>query len=199
MIRRILQLAVVLFIWPFKLIFGLMISFSSYSDTLKSLLSTLIQVVGGSLGVAMREAYYRQHLSVLGCNVTLLPFITIDQAQKVSISNNVSINSFTVIVAFENISIGDDVLIGPHVLIHSGNHKYKDHMMPIRTQGHEQAPIVIEDDVWIGAHAVVLKGVTIGRGTVVAAGAVVNRDVQPYSIVAGVPAKKIGDRRYSHI
>ena len=55
----------------------------------------------------------------------------------------------------------------------------------------DDAPVVVEDDVWIGAGAIILKGVTVRRGSIVAAGAVVTRDVEPYSIVAGVPAKMV--------
>ena len=56
----------------------------------------------------------------------------------------------------------------------------------------EDAPVVIEDDVWIGAGAIVLPGVTVGRGSIVAAGAVVTRSIEPHTIVAGVPARQIG-------
>lgn len=62
-------------------------------------------------------------------------------------------------------------------------------------QPNQPNPISIGNDVWIGAHAVVLAGVTIGQGAVIAAGAVVNRDVEPYTIVGGVPARHLGERK----
>ena len=61
-------------------------------------------------------------------------------------------------------------------------------------QGERSLPILVGDDVWIGANATILRGVVIGRGAIIAAHAVVSKDVQPYEIVGGVPAKKIGSR-----
>ncbi len=75
------------------------------------------------------------------------------------------------------------------------NHVYDDPTRPIREQGITAQGIVIEDDVWIGAGAIVLDGVTIGRGSVIGAGAVVADDIPPYSIAVGSPAKPIRDRR----
>lgn len=92
------------------------------------------------------------------------------------------------------IEIGRDVLLGPGVSIISENHNFADVARPIIEQGESREPIRIGNDVWIGAGATVLGGVTIGHGAVVAAGSVVTRDVAPLSIVGGVPAKKIGSR-----
>lgn len=89
--------------------------------------------------------------------------------------------------------IGDHVLIAPNCFITDHNHGHAAGQL-IATQDCNCSSVRLEDDVWLGAHVVVLPGVTIGRGAVVAAGAVVNRDVEPMSIVAGVPARKIGAR-----
>lgn len=89
--------------------------------------------------------------------------------------------------------VGDHVLIAPGCFITDHNHLHSANKL-ISEQGCETSPVVIEDDVWLGAHVVILPGVTIGRGAIVAAGAVVNRDVEAMSIVAGVPAKPIGKR-----
>lgn len=93
------------------------------------------------------------------------------------------------------ISIGKCVAIGPYTIIRSSNHKYDRLDVPIMDQGHERGEVIIEDDVWIAAHCCITPNVRIGTGAVVGAGAVVTRDVEPYSIVAGVPAKKIGSRK----
>jgi acetyltransferase-like isoleucine patch superfamily enzyme len=171
-----------------------LLRFTTASSELHHWLAGFAQSMSGAGGVRMRVEFYRTCLSEMGEQTTFLPYVNIVGADKVKIGNGVAVNYYTTIVAFDCITIGDDVLIGPYVLIHSGNHRFDDLSVPIRLQGHLQASIHIEDDVWIGAHAVILKGVTIGRGAVVAAGAVVNRDVEPYTIVAGVPAKKIGER-----
>jgi acetyltransferase-like isoleucine patch superfamily enzyme len=87
------------------------------------------------------------------------------------------------------IDIGSDVLFGPGVRIFSENHRFDRVDVVIREQGEERARVLIEDDCWIGGGATVLAGVTIGRGSVVAAGSVVTRNVPPGSVVAGVPAR----------
>ncbi len=87
------------------------------------------------------------------------------------------------------VSCGDGVRIASHVSLVGFNHGYDDPDTPIYKQKHETLGITIEDDVWIGANAVVVDGVKIGRGAVIAAGAVVSKDVPPMAIVGGVPAK----------
>jgi acetyltransferase-like isoleucine patch superfamily enzyme len=92
-----------------------------------------------------------------------------------------------------------ELQIGAHVLIAPGcfitDHVHGRHRgRLIDSQGVECRPVRIEDDVWIGAHAVILPGVTIGHGAVIGAGAVVTRDVAPGSIVAGIPARRLGER-----
>jgi galactoside O-acetyltransferase len=76
----------------------------------------------------------------------------------------------------------------------SSQHHWSDPSLPIVLQGHRLAPTTIGDDVWIGANVVVTPGVTIAPGTVIGAGSVVTADTAPYTIVAGVPARHIGDR-----
>lgn len=87
------------------------------------------------------------------------------------------------------ISIGNNVLIGPRVMFETVSHGLK--YIPGKGRGVSSKPIVVGDEVWIGAAAVITQGVTIGEGAVVAAGALVNRDVEPRTLVAGVPAKLI--------
>ena len=105
------------------------------------------------------------------------------------------INRGVFITAPDKIIIGNDVLIGPYTVINSGNHNYSNPDISIREQGHIFKPIVIEDDVWIGANSSILAGVTIGKGAVVGAGAVVTKNVNPYTVVGGVPATFIKERK----
>lgn len=95
------------------------------------------------------------------------------------------------------IKIGSHVMFGPEVTIRGGNHRidiigrYMDTITEAEKRQEDDLGVVIEDDVWVGTKAIILHGVTIGRGAVVAAGAIVTADVPPYSIVVGVPAKVI--------
>ncbi len=92
--------------------------------------------------------------------------------------------------------IGSDVMMGPDVIIYTKNHNYKDIARPMVEQGDSKArKVTLEDDVWIGARAVILPGVTIGKGSIVGACALVTKDVPPYAIVGGVPARVIGSRK----
>jgi len=93
----------------------------------------------------------------------------------------------------EQVTIGDHVLIAPGVFITDHSHNIKAGLL-IDAQGCSSAPVCIGDDVWIGARAVILPGVNIGRGAVIGAGAVVTRNVAANSVVAGVPARLLRDR-----
>lgn len=107
---------------------------------------------------------------------------------------DVGIASYCQINAAGGIEIGDNVLIGPGALIWSQNHNYSRADIAIRDQGYTMAAVRIEDDVWIAGGAIVLPGAHLARGTVVAAGAVVNSPTEPYSVVGGIPARTIGRR-----
>jgi acetyltransferase-like isoleucine patch superfamily enzyme len=93
------------------------------------------------------------------------------------------------------IEIGDDTIMGPGVRIVSENHRFSDVTVPIRAQGVRRIGIVVGTDCWIGAGAIILDGVSLGQGCVVAAGSVVTGIVPPLSVVAGVPARVIRSRR----
>jgi acetyltransferase-like isoleucine patch superfamily enzyme len=92
------------------------------------------------------------------------------------------------------ISVGSDVLMGPRVSLLAEDHDLESIDEPIKAQGVTRKPITVEDDVWLGAGCTVVGGVTVGRGSVVAAGAVVTADVEPWSVVAGVPARLVRSR-----
>jgi acetyltransferase-like isoleucine patch superfamily enzyme len=110
------------------------------------------------------------------------------------IGNNCSINPFCVIYGHGGLKIGNNVRIAAHCTIIPANHIYANPSIPIVEQGETMKGIMIHDDVWIGAGAIILDGVEIGEGSVVAAGAVITKSVPPYSVVAGVPARIIKKR-----
>jgi len=115
---------------------------------------------------------------------------------RVRLGRRSQLNPYTVVYGGSGVTIGDDVMIAPHCVLAAGNHDHRQLDQPMRTAPSiSRGPIVIEDDVWVGAHCTITDGVTIGRGAVVGANSVVTRDVPAYAIVAGVPAHVIGDRR----
>lgn len=95
--------------------------------------------------------------------------------------------------SIQQITIGSDVLIAPYCFVSDHNHRYV-RGRPIARQGCDAAPVVIENDVWLGCGTIVLMGVRIGEGAVIGAGAVVTRDVAPYAVCVGAPARAIGRR-----
>lgn len=117
------------------------------------------------------------------------------QTNKVKIGSFTQINPFTVIYGGTGVVIGNNVMIAPHCMIASGNHDFKQTQYPMRFAGTlTKGPIIVEDNVWIGANCTITDGVTIGRESVIGANSVVTKDVEPWSIVSGVPAVKISSR-----
>lgn len=93
------------------------------------------------------------------------------------------------------ITIGDDCIFASDVSIAAENHNFDKISQPIRLQGATRKGITIEKNCWIGTKVIILDGVTIGEGSIIAAGAVVNRDIPPYSVAGGIPAKVIKSRK----
>jgi acetyltransferase-like isoleucine patch superfamily enzyme len=113
---------------------------------------------------------------------------------KISIGINTTVGYHTFIFASSKISIGADCMIAPFVYVVDSDHGI-DRSQKMNEQPNQTAPIIIGNDVWIGTGAKILKGVTVGDGAVIAAGAVVKDNVEPYAIVGGIPAKKISERK----
>jgi len=112
----------------------------------------------------------------------------------VKIGRNCSINSFCALFGHGGLEIGDYVRIAYHTIIVPFNHGFERTDIPIYLQPGSAKGIKIEDDVWIGANVVITDGVTIHKGAVIGAGAVVTKDIPPYSIAVGVPARVIRKR-----
>lgn len=111
------------------------------------------------------------------------------------IGNNVGVGPGCFIQVRGPVVIGDNVIFGPSVSIFSENHESRDLDRFINEQGVTRRGVTIEDGVWLGSRTIVLDGVTIGANSIIAAGSVVTRNVAPYSVVGGVPAKLLRDRR----
>ena len=117
----------------------------------------------------------------------------------IKMGNDCTVNEFAILfggggLGGGGLEIGNDVRIAAHVKIVPMNHIYEDPKTPIRLQKIKAIGVKIEDDVWLGVGSTVLDGVTIGKGSVIGAGAVVTKNIPPYSIAVGVPAKVIKKR-----
>jgi galactoside O-acetyltransferase len=113
--------------------------------------------------------------------------IVVYGADRLRFGSQVDVGEFVVLRANGGITIGSRVLIAAHATLTTRGHPID----PPRYGRTVDGPVVLEDDVWVGAAAVILPGVTVGQGSIVGAGAVVTRDVPPFSVVAGVPARVI--------
>ncbi|MEM1156916.1 MAG: acyltransferase [Verrucomicrobiota bacterium] len=172
----------------------------------------------GKLGSIRRESYVRAKLASLGespyfdCGFEVVNgssisigdqfiagrycFLGASEGGVLEIGHRVAFNHHVHVNANAGgtVRIADCVLLGPNVVLRASDHCFDKPNVPIRDQGHESGVIEIAEDVWIGANTVVCKDVVIGRGAVVGAGAVVTKSVEPFTVVAGVPARPIGKR-----
>jgi acetyltransferase-like isoleucine patch superfamily enzyme len=131
----------------------------------------------------------------LGRNCALHEFACVyGNGGAIVIGDHVSLHPFSILYGDGGIRIGSDVLVSAHVVVVSDNLRYAAGQL-IARQGRDREGIVIEDDVWIGAHAVILDGVTIARGCVIGAGAVVTKSTEPYGVYLGAPAARTAERQ----
>lgn len=118
-----------------------------------------------------------------------------DFSPCITIGDHCSIGEFSHITACQEVRIGNHVLMGRMIYISDNNHgectREQMDIPPTQRELSIKGPVIIEDNVWIGERAVILSGITVGKGAIVAANAVVTQDVPPYAIVGGVPARLI--------
>lgn len=139
---------------------------------------------------------------IIGNNVTIAKYATIqctgvirNLGVGIKIGDNSAIGAYSFLGAQGGITIGANVIMGPKVSFHAENHCFSSLDTPIRLQGEERKGITIEDDCWIGAGSIILDGVHIGRGCVIAAGSVVTKNIPAHTICGGVPARAINTRK----
>lgn len=130
------------------------------------------------------DVFLKSGANICACN----------SSAKIYIGSRTTIGFYTFIYASEKITIGNDCSIAPFVYIVDSDHKTK-RSLKLNQQSNITSKITIGDDVWIGTGSKILKGVNIGNGAIIAAGSVVNKDVEPYSIVGGIPIKTISYRQ----
>lgn len=145
----------------------------------------------GTIRIAQRYMLCKSLSIDIGDNVSIHDNVYFFNIENMKFGNNVSIHPMCYFQASGGIEIGNDVSIAHGVTLMTQNHSYEDRSIPIKDQPIISKPIIIEDNVWIGAKATVLYGRRVGKNSVIAAGAVVTKDVPPNTVVAGVPARVI--------
>lgn len=138
-----------------------------------------------------RSRMLLRRLSSVGARTWVQWPVCIAGAEFVSLGDDVTIAAFVHIWGRGTLTVGNRVMIGSHCAISTLTH---DHQKDPMNLTEIKAPIVIEDDVWIGTHSVIMPGVRIGRGAVVGASSVVTTNVEPYTVVAGAPARQLKKR-----
>jgi maltose O-acetyltransferase len=150
-------------------------------------------VFGGRLWKYMRVALVRGFADHVGSNVDISRNVYLGFGRGIRLGSNSGVGIGAELHG--PLHVGDYVMISPQVIVHTRNHSARSTSAPITTQGYEDSrPVVIDDDVWIGVRAILLPGITIGRGSIIGAGAVVSKDVPEYSVAVGNPARVVRSR-----
>ena len=167
----------------FKYLRGIATSFSDY----------YIYRVSKTPSHHIRNFVYKYVCSLkMGKNAVIYYGAEIREPSNIWIDEGAIIGDNSILDGRNGITVGKNVVFASNVRIWTEQHDHRDPWFRCDTQEH--GPVVIDDRAWIGSHTIILHSVHIGEGAVVAAGAVVTHDVPPYTIVAGIPAKKVGDR-----
>ena len=147
----------------------------------------------GDIGILLRYIFISNCAKGIGPNVSIQPNVFIFNPQNLKIGENVSIHPMCYIEAAGGITISDNVSIAHSTSLISTNHTWDDMETPIKYNNEIKHPIIICEDVWIASGVRILAGVTINKRSIIAAGAVVTRNVESNTIYGGIPAKKIKD------
>lgn len=148
----------------------------------------------GKMCRAIREAITRNIFKKAGYTFNINRGAYFGNGANLSIGVNSSIGRNCQLA--NDVTIGEDVMMAPEVIIFSVGHETSDIELPMRLQGNSLAkPVTVGNDVWIGQRAIILPGIKIGNGAIIAAGSVVTKDVPDYAVVGGNPARVIKSRK----
>lgn len=165
------------------------------TDRLFFFIQALLRYVPFTFGVHLRRALYRPFFKRWGRRITIHDSVIIKYPSEISVGNNVMINQFCFLVGLGGLELGDDCMIGAGSKLVTTSHAFGNTGMPMRLQGIESRRTVIDDDCWLGFNVVVTAGSRVGRGSILAAGTVVNGvDYPPFSVIGGVPSRLIRSR-----
>lgn len=158
---------------------------------LNRILFTFFRFTSGKMGLLIRYIILKNTAKKCGDNVSIHPGVYLFNANNISFGNNISIHPMCYVEGIGGLTIGNNVSIAHATSLLTTNHAWDDAQVPIKYNPEIKNAVEIADDVWIGCGARILAGVKIGTRSVVAAGAVVSKNVNNNSLVGGIPAKLI--------
>ncbi len=148
----------------------------------------------GEISKNLRYKFVKKLFKKCGRNVNIENRCWFGTGEQIEIGDFSGIGSKCQI--YGPVKMGKYIMMGPEVIIFTQNHKFSNISVPMVKQGYQKTmPVIFEDDVWIDARRVILPGVKIGTGSIIGVGSVVTKDIEPFSIVAGVPAKLVKKRK----
>ena len=171
-------------------------------NILDSFILTIITNIEGNIGSRFRYLYYSKKLRNCSGYIMSSSGFRIFNPSSVSIGRGCHFNHGVIIDSNNNISIGDDVLVGPYTVIRDSNHRYENPDKTISSQGHNLGNITIGNDVWIGATVVLIDGANVKDHSIIAAHSLVNKEIPSCEVWGGVPAKflkKRGESKHERI
>lgn len=174
-----------------KVINSLAKAMSVFPKALRKWLLRLFRNTGGNIGILIRYLLIKELAASCGDNVSVRQYVFIENIENVSFGNNVSIHPFCYLEGKGGIEIADDVSIAHNCSIMSTNHSWTEQNVSIKYNPLSLEKVHISCGVWCGCGCRILAGVNIGERSIIAAGAVVTKDVESETIVGGVPAKVI--------
>ncbi len=171
----------------------------SLGDTINTALHRFkgVNMAAGSFVLSKAKILRFPKKVSIGRNTIIKPYAEIcacNSSANILIGEETTIGNFTFIYSSASVVVGNKCLIAPFVYIVDSDHGIK-RGTPIREQANKVEPVIIGDDVWIGTNSIITSGCQIGKGSVIAANSVVKDNVGEYEIWAGVPAKKVGERK----
>lgn len=165
-----------------------------FKYTIRDFFLGILSPIPATIGIVLRMFTYRFLLKRCGKGLFVKEYVTFRFPERIEIGDYVGINEFSCIDGDGGLEIGDYTRISTHVSILSHSLSYEDSEIPIKMQKKIKKRVVIGRDVWIGSGARIFPGIKIGHGSVIGAGSVVTKDIPPYSVAVGIPAKVIKKR-----
>lgn len=161
---------------------------------LEEVFSPFLEFLPFLIGSPFRWLFLKVVARRVGREIFIAQRVSVRHAYNLEMGHHVGINQDCILHCRGAVTIGNHVYFGQRVIVNTGDHHYADASRTIWEQGAFYRPVKIGNDVFLGMGAIVMPGVTIADGTVVAAGAVVTKDTEPYTVVGGIPARVISRR-----